>query len=107
MQQPLERQIQTQILDYLKLRGVFCWKQNTSGIYRKDRSAYIPSHTRGMPDICGILRGGRAFYVEVKRRTGRLSEPQKEFLGRASTLGALAIVAYCVEDVEAALKGIS
>jgi hypothetical protein len=105
--EPLERDIQTQIIAYLKLRDIFCWKQNTSGIYRKDRNAYIPSHTRGMPDICGILHGGRALYVEVKRKTGRLSEAQKEFLGRASTLGALAIVAYCVEDVEAALRGVS
>jgi hypothetical protein len=37
-----ESGIQKAILDYLRLRKVFCWKQNTSGIYQPKTGGWIP-----------------------------------------------------------------
>ena len=60
----------------------------------------------GFPDLAGMLKGGRALYVEVKRpapSAGKLTEAQQIFLEHAASNGALAFVARSIEDVESAL----
>ena len=54
----------------------------------------------GVPDIVGVLPGGRALYLEIKTDKGKLSEKQKNFLFNAQTSGAVATVVRSVEDVE-------
>src|SRR6266853_757631 len=96
----LEQSIQRAILDYLRWRGIFCWKNNNSGIYVKARNTYIPSHAVGVSDILGVLPGGRILCVEVKRPGGKLSEPQRQFLESINERGGLAFVACSVDEVE-------
>jgi hypothetical protein len=98
-----EQAIQRAILELLRWRGIFCWKNNNSGIYVKARNTYIPSHAVGVSDILGVLPDGRILCVEVKTATGRLSEPQKLFLDSINERGGLAFVARSIEDVEKAL----
>ena len=100
---PLEQEIQKQILDYLKYRGIFCWKNNTNGIYVRARNTYIPSHAVGVADIIGIGFHGQFMAIEVKRAGGKVSSDQRAFLDEVTRNGGLAIVAYSVEDVEKAL----
>jgi hypothetical protein len=52
-----------------------------------------------LPDIVGVLPGGKALYIEVKTATGRLSPHQEKFLSILENAGAVAFVARSVEDV--------
>jgi len=71
----------------------------------KSRTGRRPLRTAptGHPDIAGMLRDGRALYVEVKAARGELTEQQAKFLERVRTAGGVAIVARSVDDVLAAL----
>jgi len=87
LQQPLEKDIQRTILDYLTMRGIFHWRNNTGALRSDDR--FVRFGFRGSSDIIGVLPGGRALFIEVKRKVGRLTEAQKEFLAHAQMAGAL------------------
>ena len=101
----LEQHIQKQILEMLRWKGVFCWKNNTAGIYVKARNTYIPSHAPGVSDILGILNDGRFLAIEVKAAIGRVSPHQQQFLDEINSRGGLAFVARSVEEVEQYLNG--
>lgn len=101
--QPLESQIQRQILDYLEIRGIFHWRNNT-GAFRDDKQHLYRFGFKGSSDIIGVLPGGRALFIEVKRPTGRLTDAQKEFLARAHMAGALAFEARSVEEVDQRIR---
>jgi hypothetical protein len=58
----------------------------------------------GHPDFGGYLYNGRAFYVEVKRRSGKESPAQEAFITHALKQGCLAIFARCAEDLLIALR---
>src|SRR5947208_6166428 len=94
--QPLEQAIQSQILSYLRLKRIFCYKHQNAGIYREGR--YIPSHTRGVSDIIGILPGGRFLAIEVKRPGGKVSDEQQQFIDNINERGGLAFVARSVDE---------
>lgn len=93
-----EQDIQRQILDYLRLKKIWCRKISTIGI-RKENGSYIPSQSKGMSDIIGILPGGRFLAIEVKKPKGILSPAQKEFLDSVKAEGGLAIVAYSLDNI--------
>ena len=103
-----EREIENEILFYLKKVGVFAWKNDSIGVFdakkgkfRKPQGRY---HLNGVSDIVGILNG-RALFIEVKRpqtklqQAGRPSKTQLEFLKKASENGAIAILAWGLCDV--------
>ena len=90
-----ESEITRAILSYLRAAGVIAWK-NWSGPM---------TPVRGLPDILGVLPGGRALCIEVKRPGGRLSEHQERFLAAARRQGALAFVARSLTDAIEALRG--
>ena len=103
----LEQAIQKQILELLRWKGIFCWKNNTAGIYVKARNTYIPSHAPGVADILGILKDGRFLAIEVKSLKGRVSPHQQEFLDQINARGGLGFVARTVKEVEIALSRIT
>lgn len=57
---------------------------------------------RGVPDLTGVLEGGRAFAIEVKKRDGgETTKVQRASLWKWGKRGALALEARSfVEDVE-------
>ncbi len=59
----------------------------------------------GCPDIIGMLKGGRALYIEVKRPSGTVRPEQAAFIDLAARHGAAALVARSVDDVVRALEG--
>jgi len=62
----------------------------------------------GTPDISGVLRGGRALGIEVKRPgTGRVTQIQASYARAAQHLGALYCLATCVEDIAPVLDAIA
>lgn len=96
------------ILDYLRMVGVFCWRQNQGGVTAK----YKDSPTRfvrfagadGISDILGVLPTGHALAVEVKKWPNKPSDKQDAFLERVAQNNGLAVVAWSVDDVIAALE---
>jgi len=100
-----EKDIQKAILQALALRKdvVFVGRFNRGQAVATDgygNTRYTNFNTvRGFPDIHGLLLGGRAFYLEVKRPgSGRVSDDQRAFLDKALGGGAFAGVATSVEE---------
>lgn len=106
-----EGKIKNDIAFYLSLlrkRGALdFWYNMSTGvfdpvkkIYRRSNSPYMRN---GVSDIVGILKGGRALFIEVKSKTGQLTDNQKSFRESCERFGALFILARSVSDVQAAL----
>lgn len=101
-----EKQIENEIINYLKSRRIFAWKVQTVGIYDQKIGGYRKAganYMRGVADIIGIYNG-RLLAIEVKSRIGKLSELQKIFLQRVREEGGIAMVARSIEDVDQTLK---
>ncbi len=100
-----EKAIENNILSYLKIKGIFAYKQENQGTYdqKLGRWRRKSSHRMiGIPDI--KIPGGRSCYIEVKSPTGRVSPAQKIFMDKVNELGGLAFVARSLNDVEEKLK---
>lgn len=83
-------------LEYLRLRGIYCWRNNTGAV--KNGNRFIRFGFPGSSDILGILPDGRFLAVECKRgKGGVVSELQKEFLHNIEENGGVAVVATSVE----------
>ena len=57
----------------------------------------------GVPDLA-IVHHGRALFIELKTRTGRLSAAQKQMMQKLIHCGAEVMACRSVRDVEAALR---
>ena len=116
---PLEKDIQTAILDYLLMRGHFAWRQNTGGIPlhgEGKEGRFRPAPVRGVSDILGVAgeprkqaidcatvpRKGTFFAVEVKRPGKKPTADQLKFLNDVLSHGGVGIVATSVDDCIAA-----
>ena len=105
MQKIKEQDIVNQIITYLTIEKIFCWRQNTSGIYMVRTNSYRPSKARGVADILGILPTGQALAIEVKRPGAKLDNPyQIEFRDNVIKNNGCYILAYSIDDV---INGIS
>ncbi|WP_287602702.1 VRR-NUC domain-containing protein [Thiothrix sp.] len=109
MVQASEHDIQKAILDYLARcsRVAFAHRQNTGQTKYEDghgETRYVRYGWVGCSDIIGMLTDGRFLAIEVKSRTGRLSEEQAAFLDCVNAGGGVGIVARSVDDV---IKGLT
>lgn len=93
---PTEAQIQASILDYLNMKGHFCWR-NSSGLF-KVGDRYINAG-KGRADILGIARDSRFIAVEVKKKGGRASQEQEAFIEEIRGRGGVGLIAYSLEEV--------
>jgi hypothetical protein len=127
-----ERQVQENILEYLRLFSVDAVALDAGGKAARRRliaaarqqgvpsaglaSASTPDIPKGWADIEATLAPeGRALFIEVKaprwvdgcgrtvRAEGRATMEQLEWLAAKQARGALVLVAWAVEDVEAHL----
>jgi len=107
MQQQKETDIQAAILDYLRLRGHFCFRVNNIPATFIDRHGArqfrkMPTYgMKGIPDIVLIHRG-RFFGIECKTATGKVSPDQAEFGRKCVAAGGEYIIARSIDDVAAA-----
>ncbi len=91
-----ETDIQADALDYLEMRGVFCWRNNTGARGR------VKYGKLGSPDIIGIMPNGRFIGVELKKPKGRgLSDNQERFHKDALRNNAVIIVVRSAEELHA------
>jgi hypothetical protein len=96
---PSEHETQGQILDWLKHRHIFHYRQNTGGA--KFKGYYVKFGIPGAPDIVAVVRG-RFIGIEVKKAGEELSNKQADFKLALEAAGGCYIRAYSVKDVEEA-----
>lgn len=87
-----ETAVQRQCLDYLRLVGVFAWRQNNIGNPGRRFNGL-----RGVADILGILPDGRFLAIEVKVPGGKLRPEQEEFRDNVIKRGG---EYFCICDVQ-------
>lgn len=92
-----ESDIQSSIIQYLTLKHVFHYRNNT-GAFRTERGGFYKFGEVGSPDIiCVVL--GRFIGIECKTPTGKLSDNQLDFKERLEEAGGMYIVARSLDDV--------
>ena len=110
---PLEADVQRAVLALLAVhpRVAFAGRFNSGAVVteytsksgKSKRGFYRMNSIPGFSDIHGMLKGGRALYVEVMRRGEYLRPEQATFLELVRLHGGLGIVAYDVQQVADAL----
>lgn len=98
---PLESEIQRGILDYLKLRGYLCKRNNSGKIisHRRGKTWAVNLGAAGWPDIIGLTKGGKFFGIEVKRPGEEATEIQKEIGLQIEMSGGIWFVAHSIDEV--------
>lgn len=94
-----EATIQAEILSWLRSNNILHWRVPLGGV-RHAGVGLKKSPMRGHPDIEGIIPNsqGRLFAIEVKKES-KLSDIQKEVIGKLERAGVLVILAHNVSDV--------
>lgn len=84
-----ESEIRRQVVDYLRIKGWFCFHvlQGGVGVYR------------GIPDLIAV-RDGRVLFIELKTARGRQSEHQKKFQADLEAAGGEYVLCRGVEDLQ-------
>ncbi len=97
-----ETEIVRGILDYLAANRIMAWRVNT-GAARNPAGRLVRFGVPGMPDIAGVLPGGRAFFFEVKRMGKDPTPHQAAMMERLRAAGAFVWVLHSVEGTRTAL----
>ena len=92
-----EKDIQRTILEYLLIKKIFHWRQN-SGAFKTDAGGFYRIGIVGAPDIF-ILIQGIIYACEVKNEKGKQSESQKAFQQGFEKAGGIYFIARTLEDV--------
>jgi Holliday junction resolvase len=82
-----EKDLTNQIRSFLKVCGVFHYKQH-QGL----------GSTPGVPDIIGIY-DGKFLGIEIKGERGKVSVKQQDFIDCINQHGGIAFIARSVDDV--------
>ena len=96
-----ESAIVAQCLEWLALRRIFAWRNNTGSATVDGR--FIRYGHPGSGDILGVLPDGRFLSVECKTATGRQSKAQKLFQKMVESRGGVYVLARSSDDLERAI----
>lgn len=111
-----ESDVLSACLQYLRLRGVFAWRQNQGAIPLKDGGYRRFVGLKGVSDILGILPQtvdvvnagrwtfGNLLAVETKRPGEKPRLEQEEFLRRVNDLGGVGLCVHSVGELEEQLE---
>lgn len=102
-----ETEIVKACLHYLKLKGVYAWRNNTVGIFSKKSGGYFFHGLRGVADILGIVPQqcpcalqGVLLAIEVKKPGNRPTNDQSAFLGQIKERGGISMVVHSVDELK-------
>ena len=91
-----------QILDYLALKGIFHYRQNSGAFvfpeHGNAKRKFIRVGALGAPDIICVIKG-QYVGIEVKAPKGKQSDHQKAFQQALEAAGGRYVLAYSLEDV--------
>jgi hypothetical protein len=82
-----ERVLQQKVLQLFKQHSILAVKTDSTS-------------TRGWPDLTAIFPTGETVFVELKTKTGRLSESQKAIHSRIQQQGAIVYVVRTIEEAQ-------
>ena len=111
-----ESDVLSACLQFLALKGVFCWRQNQGAIPLKDGGYRRFTGMKGVSDILGILpqtvevvgegpvKFGNLLGVEVKRPGEKLRPEQVEFLARVNERGGICLCVHSVQELDEQLQ---
>ncbi|MCB0249645.1 MAG: hypothetical protein KDI07_13805 [Anaerolineae bacterium] len=116
---PLEQDIQGQIIDYLRIeqaRGRVVWFERSNGGGMKDKTGRVLRfyllylrgkipRSKGKADLSGMLMGGQFFALEVKRGNEKPTKDQIEYLAAVREGGGIAAVVRSFSDAKNVLFG--
>lgn len=96
-----ESDIQKAICEYLTLKKVFFWRQNTMPVFSEGRFRAMPEYAlKGVSDIIAVMPpNGQIWAIEIKSSKGVLSESQHAFKGKIEALGGIYTIATSVDDI--------
>jgi hypothetical protein len=95
-----EKNVEAQIVPWLKMKGFFCHVVESKATYSKNRGCYFRGNAPvGFPDIVGIGPYGEPVFIELKApgKTKTLRAEQREFLLEVIHRGGFGI---CVDSCE-------
>jgi hypothetical protein len=78
--------------------GCVVFRANVARVKLEDGRWFSSGVPTGFSDLFGFRPDARAFFVEVKSQTGRLSPAQIAFLEAMRARGAIAVVARSADD---------
>ena len=112
---PKEGTLTKPILDYLAMRGIMAWRNNSGArvfAYTSKRTGKTSNQffrwggLPGASDIFAILGPtGRFLAIETKRAGEKPTDAQEAFLQAVEAAGGLGIVAWTLDDVHEAIEG--
>jgi len=89
---------------WLRLHGVFCWRQNQGAIggeYKGKQRFLRFTSVDGVSDILGVLRlQGLSLALEVKRPGRRPTPKQEAFLATVREHGGIGVCVQSVAELE-------
>lgn len=94
-----EHDIQTDIVNYLRLSKIFCFAVPNGGLRNLKTAAFLKKEgaTAGVSDLIILLKN-EAVFVEVKTKTGRQSPEQKTFQQAVELLGFRYLIWRSLDD---------
>lgn len=98
----LEKYLQSQVMAWLTNHGFWFRRVPVQGV-RGSKGARMKNPMAGMPDLIGLLPGGRLFAIELKTAEGTLSPIQEKTIAELEAKGALVIIARNLDDVSSLL----
>lgn len=101
--EPSEHEIQSAILEWLKLKRIFHWRNNSGAM--KKGAHFVKFGTVGSPDIFALHKGV-LIGIEVKKPRGRISLKQVEFGQALIDSGGHYIIAYDLQVVVEVIRGL-
>lgn len=101
-----EREIKRQIMHYLNACGIENWQIFTTGIPDFSRPGKFRTNpSKGISDIQGVIPPtGRHLAIEVKTKSGIVSNEQTAHIERVLKSGGVAFVARSIDDVIEGLR---
>ncbi len=95
-----EKEIQNQIIEWLKWSKCFFWRNNSGAIFTeyKGRKHMYRFGSIGSPDIF-VVKKGKIYGIEVKSATGKQSPEQKSWQQAFEISGGKYILARKLYDV--------
>lgn len=102
---PLERDVVRAVMDMLRRHPKVGFVHRLQSGLLDQGERMIRVGSVGMPDLCGVLKGGRAFYIEIKTADGVVTDAQNHMIDILQHAGAACGIARSVEQALAIIEG--
>lgn len=101
-----EHRIMNEIRIALSCSGCTCFRINVGCGLTQDGRYFRTGVPAGFSDLFGFRNSdGRAFFIEVKTETGRVSPKQKHFIEAMRSYGAIAGICRSADEALLLIKG--